>query len=279
MMTLKVGQKLISLEKPLVMGVINITPDSFYESSRIDSESPFLRRVETMINEGVDIIDLGAFSSRPGAQMISVQEEIDRLMPFVELLSKNFPEMVLSLDSYRSEVLKEMAKHRAFIVNDITGFEQDPGIVDLAVEYDLPYILMHMKGMPENMQDNPSYENVSDELLNYFAHKLDYLHKKGLHQVLIDPGFGFGKTIEHNYKLLSSLSAFRIFEKPIMVGLSRKSMIYKYLGITADGALNGTTALHMVALQNGARILRVHDVKEAVQTVNLYMALQKAVNN
>ena len=278
MESLRLGSNLLSLSEPLVMGVLNITPDSFYAESRVASIDAFLTRVSEMLHEGADIIDIGAFSSRPGAQLISEDEELKRLKPFLNALKDAFPRIPLSIDTYRSAVVRSLSDFMSFMVNDITGFDQDPDILDVVQSNDLPYILMHMKGIPENMQSNADYTNVCDELLEYFSKKIHVLHAKGIHQFMIDPGFGFGKTVEHNYELLSGLSVFNIFEKPVLVGLSRKSMIYKLLDIQPEGALNGTTALHMVALQNGAKILRAHDVKEAKQTIRLWKALETAVN-
>jgi len=278
MQSLNIGGRLLDLSHPRVMGVINVTPDSFFAGSRIENENSFVQRVEKMIEEGVDIIDIGAFSSRPGAKMISVEEELLRLEPYIDLLARNFPDIILSIDSYRSAVISRLADKIPFIINDITGYAQDPSITDIAVSNGFPYVLMHMQGMPEYMQDNPSYQHVCDELLRYFAERLHQLKAKGVYQVLVDPGFGFGKTPEHNFEILSGLSAFKVFEKPVLVGLSRKSMICKTLKVKPQDALNGTTALHMVALLNGASILRAHDVREAVETVRLYNKLQMPVN-
>lgn len=279
MNSIVVGGHLLDFREPRIMAVINVTPDSFYANSRIQNVEAFVQRVNQCLNEGADIIDIGAFSSRPGAELISSEEEYSRLKPFIDELNISFPDILISIDTYRSEVIAQLVNTRSFIVNDITGFDQDPGILKIVAENKLPYVLMHMKGLPKDMQDNPSYVNPTEEILNYFAEKLQILRHNGVEQIILDPGFGFGKRLDDNYQLLSQLTAFQIFEKPVLAGLSRKSMIYKLLDSDAANALNGTTALHMVALQNGARILRVHDVKEAKECIKLWKALNKPVNN
>ncbi len=275
--SLVLGGRLISLHEPLIMGVINITPDSFYKNSRFSDLGRIVERVGEMIIEGADIIDFGAFSSRPGADMISVEEELDRLGPSMEEVFKVYPDINISLDTYRSEVLNPLFSLGSFIINDITAFSLDAKVLDFAVQHNLPYVLMHMKGLPINMQDDPSYTDVCLEVINFMALKLHQIKSRDHHQVIIDPGFGFGKSIAHNYQLLGGLNAFKIFDLPLMVGISRKSMICKTLEISPEQALNGTTALHMIALQNGAKILRVHDVKEARECVSLWNLLQAAV--
>jgi dihydropteroate synthase len=279
MRQINLGGKLLDFSRPMIMGVINLTPDSFYSGSRLEGIDKVVALTDRMLNDGADIIDIGAFSSRPGAVMISIEEEQQRLHPVVEALFQTFPDLHLSIDSYRSEVLRPLADKYTFIVNDITAFEEDPKILDLIKANGLPYILMHMKGMPDNMQDKAKYGDVNFEVLDFLAQKLHILQSKGIYDVIIDPGFGFGKTIDHNYQLLNKLNAFNIFELPVLAGLSRKSMIHKVLKISAEEALNGTTALNMIALQNGAKVLRVHDVKEAHQCVQLWQRLQAAVNN
>lgn len=259
------------------MGIVNITPDSFYSDSRKMELEEVCESVQSMISDGASIIDLGAFSSRPGADMLSVSEELDRLMPVVNSLRENFPELVLSIDSYRTAVLGEVLKTGSFIINDITAWSQDPDLPAFAAKNNLPYILMHMKGMPDTMKSQAQYEDVVFEVLDFLAIKLDLLKKTGVNDIIIDPGFGFAKTIEQNFQLLSKLSAFSIFDAVLLAGISRKSMIYKTLGIGAKEALNGSSALHMVALQNGAKILRVHDVKEANEVIQLYEALEASV--
>ena len=274
MNTFNIGGRLLQLDSPLIMGVINITPDSFYDESRILDPDKLIQRVNEMIDEGVDIVDLGAFSSRPGAKTITAEEECSRLIPAVKLLRTTFPDIVLSVDTYRSKVLEQVVDHSACIVNDISGYEKDPDILNIVRSNNLPYVLMHMQGSPENMQDDPNYADVSFEIIDFMAAKLHDLKQKGIEQIIIDPGFGFGKTLEHNFQLLNNLEAFKIFEKSILVGLSRKSMIYKLLDTTPDKALNGTSIAHTIALMNGADILRVHDVREARECVRICKALK-----
>jgi dihydropteroate synthase len=275
--SINVGGQLLVFDKPKIMGIVNITPDSFYAESRKIHAEEVCQIVASMLQDGASIIDLGAFSSRPGAEMLSVTEELDRLMPIVSALRDAFPELILSIDTYRTAVMKEVLKTGSFIINDITAWSQDPELPDFAAKYKLPYILMHMKGMPDTMKSQAEYNDVVFEVLDFLAIKLDCLKKAGVNDVIIDPGFGFAKTIEHNFQLLSRLSAFSIFDAGLLVGISRKSMIYKTLGTTASEALNGSSALHMVALQNGAQILRVHDVKEAKEVIELHEALKASV--
>ncbi|MGA0256523.1 MAG: dihydropteroate synthase [Saprospiraceae bacterium] len=277
MKSINVGGQLLVFDKPKIMGIVNITPDSFYAESRKIHAEEVCQIVASMLQDGASIIDLGAFSSRPGAEMLSVTEELDRLMPIVSALRDAFPELILSIDTYRTAVMKEVLKTGSFIINDITAWSQDPELPDFAAKYKLPYILMHMKGMPDTMKSQAEYNDVVFEVLDFLAIKLDCLKKAGVNDVIIDPGFGFAKTIEHNFQLLSRLSAFSIFDAGLLVGISRKSMIYKTLGTTASEALNGSSALHMVALQNGAQILRVHDVKEAKEVIELHEALKASV--
>lgn len=279
MLSINLGGKLIGFDQPRIMGVINITPDSFYSESRKMVSSEVLQQVEQMISQGADIIDIGAFSSRPGAQEIPVDEELNRLRPVVRQLFDAFPEIALSIDTYRSEVVEELVNFGAFIVNDISAFALDAKLIASVARHRLPYILMHMKGKPDNMQDNPQYREVSFEVIDFMAKKLHILNEHGIADVIVDPGFGFGKSLEHNYQLLNALGAFRIFEKPVMVGVSRKSMVCKLLKLNPENALNGSTALHMVALLNGASVLRVHDVKEARECIQIFQALKSAVNN
>lgn len=276
MNSIRVGESLLDLTLPKVMGILNVTPDSFYDGGRFQNLEAAVSQVDLLIEDGATIIDIGAFSSRPGAKMISEQEEIDRLLPIVEEINKNYPKLIISIDTYRSEVVKAVAQVRPFIVNDITGFEKDDNLLETISKLDLPYILMHMQGMPSNMQDKPEYDNVIMSILDFFSLKISQLRQSGIQQILIDPGFGFGKTLDHNYRILKKLKVFQLHELPVLVGLSRKSMIYKPLQISPENALNGTTALHMLALNNGAKIIRAHDVKEAVQTVKLYSLLTEA---
>lgn len=275
--SINVGGQLLVFDKPQIMGIVNITPDSFYADSRKMHVEEVCETVASMLNDGASIIDLGAFSSRPGAEMLSVSEELDRLIPVVISLRDNFPDLILSIDSYRTSVLEEVVKTGSFIINDITAWSKDPDFPSFAAKNNLPYILMHMKGMPNTMKSQAEYKDVVFEVLDFIAVKLDQLKKAGVKDIIIDPGFGFAKTIEHNFQLLSKLSAFSIFNAVLLAGISRKSMIYKTLGIDAKEALNGSSALHMVALQKGAQILRVHDVKEAKEVIELYEALKASV--
>ena len=230
-----------------------------------------------MISEGADIIDIGGFSSRPGAMPVSAEEELNRLMPALEILRDSYPDFPVSIDTCRSEVANELhVKYGIDIINDISGGNLDEKLVDFAIQNRLPYIIMHMQGAPENMQDNPVYEDIVDDLLDFFTGKIENYSSKGMNDIIIDPGFGFGKTLDHNFELLSALEVFRTFEIPILVGLSRKSMIYRSLGIDPGGSLNGSTALHMYALSKGASILRVHDVREGREVVQLYEKLNNA---
>lgn len=276
--SLNCNGKLLSLSTPKIMGILNITPDSFYDGGQFMQVDAALARVSSMLGEGADIIDIGAASSRPGAELTQAQEEIDRLSPVVEAIRREFPEIILSLDTYHAAVAREMTgKFSVDIINDISAGELDPEMFSTIAELDVPYIIMHMQGKPGNMQDEPEYKNVTDEIIQYLASRISLLRKKGVNDVLIDPGFGFGKTQEHNYELLSNAEAFQMFELPVVAGVSRKSMIWRLLGTNKEEALNGTTAVHMILLQKGVQILRVHDVKEAREAVSIHVqALKKA---
>lgn len=266
-------------DQPKVMGVINLTPDSFYGGSRSQDIPDVIKRVEQMLEHGVDIIDLGAFSSRPGARMPEVSVETERIVPVYRALKKEFPGAVFSIDSYRTAVLERLLDSGPFIINDITAWSEDPVLPEFAARHSLPYILMHMKGMPDSMNSKAEYSNVVLEVLDFLSSKLHQLKKLDVRDVIIDPGFGFAKRIHHNFELLSGLTAFRIFDRPVLAGLSRKSMVYKSLGLNPEDALNGTTALNMVALERGAHILRVHDVKEAREVITLYQAINGVLKN
>lgn len=267
--TLKCGNNVLNVDKPLVMGILNITPDSYFDGGRYTSRDAWISRTEKMIEDGASIIDIGAVSTRPGALHVSEEDEIARLLPALTLLTSTFPETVFSVDTYRSNVVKLTAEAGAGIINDISGGRMDAGLIKTVADTGLPYILMHMQGTPEDMQKNPVYENVTDEICRYFEENILSLNTSGIRQVILDPGFGFGKSMEHNYRLLRELSIFKQYNLPVLVGISRKSMIYKLLDISPEEALTSTSALHMIALLNGADILRVHDVKEAVQVVKL----------
>jgi len=270
MFTLNCNGKLLVIDKPMVMGIINLTPDSFYEGSRQQTNASIIAQASKMIDEGVDIIDVGGQSTRPGSNRISIKEELHRVIPAIEIILKDFPETIISVDTYQSAVAKEAIKTGASIINDISAGDMDKDMLETVAKLQAPYICMHMKGTPQDMQVDASYDNVTREVLDFFIQKTDQCREAGINDVIIDPGFGFGKTISHNFTLLKELAAFKMLEKPIMAGLSRKSTIYKTLGSTAGEALNGTTALNTLAIQNGANILRVHDVKEAREVIKLY---------
>jgi dihydropteroate synthase len=265
--------KLISLAEPKVMGILNITPDSFFESSRIGSADNLLAQAEKMIVNGASFLDIGGQSTRPGATLISVEEELERVIPAIALLNNHFPEVILSIDTFYASVAKEAVAAGAKMVNDISAGDIDEEMFPLLGNLCVPYIMMHKKGMPINMQDNPVYADIVLEIVDYFAAKIEKLHALGVADIILDPGFGFGKTLENNYQLLQKLDRFKLFELPLLVGVSRKSMVQKVLNVSALESLNGTTALHMVALERGAKILRVHDVKEAVECLKLFQSL------
>lgn len=262
--------RLIDLSMPVVMGIINITPDSFYAASRIHNSSDILKRAEEIIGQGGIMIDIGAYSSRPRAIHISEEEEIGRLMPALEIIRKQFSDVIISIDTFRSNVAcKAVENFEADIINDISGGEMDEKMVDTIARLNVPYVLMHMQGTPQNMQQNPVYKDVVADVSLALARKVDFLRANGVNDIIIDPGFGFGKTLEQNYQLLKGLDELALFELPILVGLSRKSMIYRLLDTDAGSSLNGTTVLNTLALTKGASILRVHDVKEALESIKL----------
>jgi len=267
---LNAGGKLIDLSVPKVMGIINITPDSFYAGSRKQNVDSALQQAEKMLIEGAAFLDLGAYSSRPGAEDISVQEETGRLLPVVEALVKRFPDAVLSVDTFRAQVAEAAVIAGAHIINDISGGQLDAEMFRTVARLQVPYILMHMKGNPQNMNQMAHYEDVFADVYDYFADKYYQLKQLGVHDVIIDPGFGFAKKTAHSYALMNRLQEFNFLQLPILVGVSRKTMIYKTLGVTADDSMNGTTVLNTIALTKGANILRVHDVKEAVEAVKIW---------
>lgn len=260
---------LIYLSQPKIMGIINITPDSFFSGSRSTSEKEILQNTERMLNEGADFLDLGAYSSRPGADDISVEEELKRMIPAVKLIMNNFPEAVLSIDTFRSEVAAESIENGAAMINDISAGKLDKEMLPTIAKYQVPYIMMHMKGTPQTMKDLNQYEDLVGDILFYFSERIKAARDLGINDIIIDPGFGFAKNIEQNYELFSKLEIFKNIELPLLVGISRKSMLWKKLGISANEALNGTTALNAIALIKGANILRVHDVKEAVECIKI----------
>ncbi len=265
--SIRVRDKLVDLSTPIVMGIVNVTPDSFYAKSRSESIKGVLKIVEKMQHEGVNIVDIGGYSSRPNAQNIDISEEIDRVSPIITAVRKEFGELNISLDTFRSEVARIGIENGADIINDISGFEIDPQIIDVVAHYKVPYVLMHMIGTPQNMTENTNYKNLFNDLILYFSTKIDFLKKKGVNDIILDPGFGFSKTIEQNYEILNFLEHLQLFNKPLLVGLSRKSMIYKKLGIRPEDSLPETIRLNKIALDKGASILRVHDVHEAFELI------------
>jgi len=264
--------KCISLSAPVVMGIVNLTPDSFYDGGSAGSIAEILKKAEKMLTEGAAILDLGAASSRPGAEEVSTELELTRLIPALDAIRKEFPDTLISIDTYRAKVAKEAHSGGADIINDISGGEADADMIPTVGKLSMPYILMHMQGLPSNMQKEPHYVNIIKELQYYFSSRIHAAHLAGISDIIIDPGFGFGKTVEHNYELLTHMDRFEISGCPILAGVSRKSMINKVLNTTPETALNGTTAANMLALSHGADILRVHDVKEARQAISIFLA-------
>ena len=267
--SLRCSNKMLNIAKPLVMGILNITTDSFYAGSRYAKRESWMAAAQQMLKEGAVILDIGAASSRPGAVTVSEDEELRRLIPVVEELAHAFPDSVLSVDTYRAVVAAKAIERGAHIINDISAGELDPAMFETIAGLGVPYIMMHMQGTPNHMQVNPVYTDVVNDIKTYFERRLEKLHHYGAVDILIDPGFGFGKTIFHNYEILRRLNEFSSIGLPIVAGLSRKSMIYKVLDSTPEQALTGTTVLHTLALLNGANILRAHDVREAVETIKL----------
>jgi dihydropteroate synthase len=268
-MTINCKGNLIDLSVAKVMGILNITPDSFYDGGAYKSEAAILSQVEKMLSDGATFIDVGAYSSRPEATHVSEEEELKRILPVIRLLIREFPEILISIDTFRSKIAQECIQAGAAIINDISGGSMDRKMFQTIANLQVPYIVMHMLGTPQNMQKSPIYKAVTSDLISFFADKIHQLHQLKVNDVLIDVGFGFGKTQEHNFELLKNLSLFKNLEVPILVGVSRKSMLYKTLGISAQEALNATTSANTIAILNGASILRVHDVKEAVEAVKI----------
>lgn len=269
------GGKLLDLKVPKVMGILNITPDSFYKGSRYTSEKEILKAAVKMLQDGADIIDVGGYSTRPGATDISFEEEGRRVLGAIKMISHEFPEAVISVDTFRADIAVEAVEQcGAKIINDISGGEADSAMFQVVQRLNVPYILMHMKGDPRTMQDNPVYDDIVADILKWFGERIFRLRSAGVKDIIIDPGFGFGKTIGHNFELISRLGDFSIAGLPLLIGVSRKSMIWKTLSITADEALTGTIVLNTVALLKGADIIRVHDVREAVQAVRLISSLK-----
>ncbi|MGY6561253.1 MAG: dihydropteroate synthase [Luteibaculaceae bacterium] len=272
--TFNLGGKLVTFQKPAVMGILNVTPNSFFDGGLYLKEDSALRQVEEMVNQGASFVDIGGCSTKPGSVPPSVQEEIERVIPVITKVREHFPSVFISVDTYRTEVLIEAAKAGVHLINDVSAGSLSAHYFETVAKLGLPYCLMHMQGSPENMQKSPAYQDVVTEVNYFFSEKLALLHRLGVKDIMLDPGFGFGKTIAHNYQMLKHLDHFSIHEKPILVGVSRKSMICKALEIAPSDALNGTTALNMLALNKGASILRVHDVKEAVECVKLHVMLE-----
>ncbi|MFD0862277.1 dihydropteroate synthase [Sungkyunkwania multivorans] len=268
-MTINCNGILIDLTSPKIMGILNITPDSFYDGGKYIKDREILLQVEEMLREGATFIDIGAYSSRPGAEHVCEEEEINRILPAVTSVLERFPEALLSIDTFRSKVAKECIEAGAAIVNDISAGNMDTDMFQTVADLKAPYVMMHMKGTPQTMQKDPTYDDISKEMMHYFSKKINEAKSLGIKDIIIDPGFGFGKTIEHNYEVLSKLALFKNLEMPILVGVSRKSMIYKILNSSPSEALNGTTVVNTIALTKGANILRVHDVKEAMECIKL----------
>lgn len=270
--TLNCNGKLLSLEKPIVMGILNITPDSFYEGSRNKTSDEAILKAEKMLKEGATILDIGAYSTRPGADEISVEVELNRAIPIIEKIKNEFPDAIISIDTFRSMVARQAIGAGASIVNDISSGDDDSDMMRTVSKLNVPYIMMHKKGSPKNMQHNPHYDDVVLKVMNYFTQKISEAKHAGIVDIIIDPGFGFGKNIHHNYSLLNHFSDFQIFGVPLLAGLSRKKMIRDITKTDTENALNGTTVANTLAVINGANILRVHDVKEAVECINIVNA-------
>ena len=271
-MTINCRGQLLDFSTPKVMGILNITPDSFYDGGKLTSEEEVLAQAERMLNEGADILDIGGMSSRPGAEIITEEEELKRVLPHVQNIINKFPEAILSIDTIRAKVADECLKASAHIINDISSGRFDEAMLTTVAKHKSPYIIMHMQGLPNNMQQNPQYQNITTEVLDFFAERIAACRNAGISDVILDVGFGFGKTIEHNYTLLRNLKYFANLNLPILTGVSRKGMIYKTLGVNAEQALNGTTVANTIALMNGTNLLRVHDVKEAKEAVKILAA-------
>lgn len=269
-MTINCKGNLIDISTPKIMGILNVTPNSFYDGGKYKSETEILYQVEVMLNEGATFIDLGAYSSKSNADFVSEQEEVDRIIPVITLILRHFPDTIISVDTFRSEVAKKAIESGAAIINDISAGVLDDKMLETIAKYNVPYIMMHLRGTPQTMQSLNQYENIVKEMLFYFSEKVARARSYGINDLIVDPGFGFAKNIDQNYEVLQKLELFKVLELPILVGLSRKSMIYKLLNTNPQEALNGTTVLNTIALSKGATILRVHDVKEAAECIALY---------
>ena len=275
-MEINIKGNLLDLNKPKIMGILNVTPDSFFDGGLYNTEKKVDIQVMKMIEDGMDILDVGGYSSRPGAKEISINEEIDRVIPVVKFIRKTYPELILSVDTFRSEVARDCLDLGIDIINDISAGCIDKNILDVVAEYNCPYIMMHMKGTPQTMQINPEYENLIKELLIYFAKRIYLAREKGIIDIIVDPGFGFGKTLDHNYTIMKKIENFKLLDLPILVGISRKSFITKQLDIDKKDSLNGTTALNMYFLEKNINILRVHDVKEAKECIMLHEKIKSS---
>lgn len=273
-MTINCNGKLIDLTHPKVMGILNCTPDSFYDGGRYRDENQLMMQVEKMLTEGADFIDIGAYSSKPSADFVTGEEELKRMVPVVELVLRHFPETLISIDTFRAKVAKESIEAGAVIVNDIAAGNLDDAMMETVGKLKAPYIMMHMRGNPQTMVDLIQYDDIVKEMQFYFSQKVAEAHSHGINDIIIDPGFGFAKTLQQNYEVLGKMELFKMAGLPVLAGMSRKSMIYKLLGITPQESLNGTSVLNTIALHKGANILRVHDVKEAVETVKLFQSIR-----
>lgn len=273
--TLNIGGRLLEIRHPLLMGILNVTPDSFFDGGRYTDQKQILERVESLYRDGATFIDLGGYSSRPGAKDISTDDELGRVLPAIKSIVKHFPEVILSIDTFRSEVARAAVSEGVALVNDISGGSLDPKMIGTVAELGVPYIFMHMKGSPQTMNQMPNYDHMMKEIISYFHQKLASMREAGLKDIIIDPGFGFAKTREQNFHLLDHLDLLQMFGVPILAGLSRKSMVWKTLDVQPEEALNGTTVLNTIALMKGANILRVHDVKEGMQLIRLWAALRE----
>lgn len=274
--TININGNLLEFNKPIVMGILNITPDSFYEGSRKQTEEQVVSRIQQIVDEGGTVVDVGAQSSNPTSELLSAETEIERLRFALGIVNKHFPEVMISVDTFYGDVARFcVEEHGVSIINDVSGGQIDPNMFATVAKLNVPYILMHMRGLPQTMQQLTNYDNFIQEIFYYFSEKVTTLNRLGVSDIIIDPGFGFSKTVEQNYELMASLKGFSIFDLPLLVGVSRKSMIYKLLDSTPAESLNGTTALNAFALQHGANILRVHDVKEAVETIKIAEMLEK----
>jgi dihydropteroate synthase len=268
-MTINCKGQIIDLSTPKIMGILNITPNSFYDGGKYSLENNAVMQVEKMLKEGATFIDIGAYSSKPNAEFVSEEEELNRIIPVVKAIIKEFPEALLSIDTFRSTVAQECINNGAALINDISAGSLDEKMMDMISRYNVPYIMMHLRGTPQTMQSQADYENLINEMITYFSGKISKARSLGINDLIIDPGFGFAKTLDQNYEILSNLELFKVLDLPILAGISRKSMIYKTLENTAEDALNGTTVLNTIAITKGANIIRVHDVKEAMECVKL----------